>query len=83
MGCQINLNPYLHRLTIVDPILPSSLKYTVTIIIVVTRLLYVQLWKSSQTPSEDMLFHKVRGCIEMERLASILNEESGEVLKMK
>lgn len=78
IGYQINLDPYLCLLTIADPELTSSLKYTLTHIIAAARLLYSQLWKSLQIHVEIMLIQKIRDYIEMDRITSILNLKSDE-----
>lgn len=41
------------------------------------------MWKSSQVPSEGMLKQKLKTCIKMDRLTSILKSESNEDFKVK
>lgn len=47
------------------------------------RLLYAQVWKLSQTPSEEMVLQNIRVCIDMDKLTSILNDESNEMFLAK
>lgn len=81
INLELKLNLYL--LTIICSEMPSSLRFVLMHIIVTARIMYVQMWKSSQFPSEELLKQKLKTCIEMNRLTSVLHLESKENLKMK
>lgn len=78
VGINLEFKPYTYLLTILSSDILSSLRCTLLHIIVTARILYPQCWKSSQVPTDELLKQKLRTCIEMDRLTSILNSESND-----
>lgn len=52
-GQKIDLDLYLYLLTTANAEICSSLQYLIIQIVIAARLLFVQLWKLPQIPSEE------------------------------
>lgn len=83
IGVDLDLKPYVYLLTIFPSEMPASLRYVLMHVIVSARILYAKFWKSPLIPSEDLLKQKLKNCIEMDKLTSILHQECNEHFKSK
>lgn len=52
-------------------------------IFITATVTHAQFWKSPSIPNEDLLKQKLKSCLNMDRLTSILHQESNEDFELK
>uniref|UniRef100_A0A2D4PHI0 Reverse transcriptase zinc-binding domain-containing protein n=1 Tax=Micrurus surinamensis TaxID=129470 RepID=A0A2D4PHI0_MICSU len=75
IGYQIELRLETFLLGIIKDKLPKEVKYLLLHITTAARIAFVQVWKTPNTPNEELIIHKITESAEMNMLTLRLKEK--------